>query len=51
MEKEKKELQSQARKPFRKPNLRVYGHIRAITQAAHNPPAAQDNIGGMKTAG
>jgi hypothetical protein len=36
--------QSQVRKPFRKPHLRIYGHISAITQARnvmgpddHNP--------------
>ena len=32
MEKEKAEQQPQVRKPFRKPRLRVYGHINTITQ-------------------
>ena len=34
MEEEEKEQPCQARKPFRKPHLRVYGNISAITQAA-----------------
>jgi hypothetical protein len=41
MEKEKKEQPSRARKPFRKPRLRIYGHISAITQAGGM--AAKDN--------
>ena len=32
---EKKEQQPQVRKPFRKPRLRSYGRIIAITQASH----------------
>jgi hypothetical protein len=54
MEREKKEQQSRARKPFRKPNLRVYGHISAITQAVHNNQGAKDGNpsgAGMRTAG
>jgi hypothetical protein len=33
MEKRNREQQSEARKPFRKPRLQIYGHIRAITQS------------------
>jgi hypothetical protein len=42
MEKEKIEQQSQARKPFQKPSLRIYGRISAITQLGGNGQA-EDN--------
>ena len=42
MDDKKKEHQLKARKPFRKPHLRVYGHISAITQTTPNSPLQRD---------
>jgi hypothetical protein len=40
---EKKEQKSQTRKPFRKPRLRVYGDIGAITRSAPPPRPRVDS--------
>jgi hypothetical protein len=49
MEKTKeKEHQPRPRKPFRKPHLRIYGHISVITQAGGHggtPDGAPDEPG------
>jgi hypothetical protein len=42
--KEKKEQQPEDRKSFRKPRLRIYGHISAITRA--HVPTGLGNDGG-----
>ena len=39
---EKKEQKPQLRKGFRKPHLRVYGHISTITRTAHPPGTGTD---------
>jgi hypothetical protein len=53
MEAEKKDQrQSQVRKPFLKPRLRIYGNISTITQSA-NPGSVMDHVptqSGMRTA-
>jgi hypothetical protein len=52
-EKERKEQQPEDRKSFRKPRLRIYGHISAITQAspAGMPPLMDGGKNPGKTAG
>jgi hypothetical protein len=52
-EKEKKEQEPEDRKSFRKPRLRIYGHISDITQASPvgNPPLMDGSHSPGKTAG
>ena len=51
---EKKELQSQVRKPFTEPRLRIYGDVKPIAKSRHNEPSTESGMPsptGIKTAG